>query len=482
MGMLPFAGHSWGRILAQAAPTALHDALFLFCRRAPRIILFTLAAGLAGYAYGVSRGPIYTATGRLLVSSTQPGLDHGEAARNEAEILRDPALIGSALPLLWASLPPPRKGAPALARKAEIWWHQQLETLGFISPATADSLFQARLQHALNVTAVPETDVVVLRFSWPDPGFPATVLNTLLGAQQRLASGNAQATQAAALAQTRLVDAQSQLAHIESRLASLPLLAGAAPDPATIEREKDRIDSRLSATRTEADTLRLERDLAAKKLEAADKAYLGGGWVDNPDTPASASGAPSLDQNFTDLLEKRGLLLTKLSPDSPRIKALDNQISEAREHAYQATKQVLGAHLHSVDARLAALSTRNDADDTALRGLDDRLVELEALLGSRKDASAHVAEARRELDDAQRQGDAAMRDAAGLRVLSQASVAPEPDFPTPALILWASLLGGVCLGLASAMLAERHRLTIDRPQDIARFLKIPVLAAVPELR
>ncbi len=468
--------------MADFTPNALHDAVYLLCKRAPRITAFTLLAGLAGFLYGVGTGPGYTATARLMVSPAQPGSDHSEAARNEAEILRDPALIRSTLPLLWASLPPPPQGIAGQLRAFSTWWHGRMAALGLTPMATRDALFEARLEHAFTATAVPGTDVVVLQLSWPDPGFPATVLNTLLREQQRLASGNAQAAEAAALAQSRLVDAQSQLAHIESRIASLPLLAGAPPEPGAMEREKDRIDSRLAATRADADALRLERDVAAKKLEAADKAYQGGGWVDNPDAPASANGAPALDQTFTDLLEKRGQLLMRLPADSPRIKVLDSQISDAREHAYQSVKQVLGTRLHTVDTRLATLSTQNDADDAALRALDDRLVELEALLGSRQEATSHVAEARRQVDDVQRQSDAAMHDAAGLHVLSQASVPPDPDFPSPPLILWASILAGFCAGIASAMLAERHRLTIDRPQDIARFLKLPVLASVPELR
>jgi succinoglycan biosynthesis transport protein ExoP len=468
--------------LVHAAPSAFEDALYVLRKRAFRIVAITLLAGMAAYLYGVGTGPIYTATGRLMVSPVQPGLDPGEAARNEAEILRDPSLIRGALPLLWASLPPPPQGVAGRVKALGTWWQRRLAALGLGSTATRDALFEARLEHALSVAAVPGTDVVVLQFSWPDQGFPAAVLNALLREQQRLASGNAQAAEAAARAQSRLVDAQSQLAHIESRIASLPLLAGAPPDPGAIEREKDRVDSRLAATRADADALRLERDLAAKKLEAADKAYQGGGWVDNPDAPANAAGTPALDQSFTDLLEKRGQLLMHLPPDSPKVKALDSQISAAREHAYQAVKQVLGTRLHAVDTRLAALSAMNETDDAALRALDDRLVELEALLGSRQEATSHVSEARRQLDVMQRQNDAAMHDAAGLRVLSHASVPAEPDFPSPPFILWASTLAGFCLGIWSAILAERYRITIDRPQDIVRLLNIPVLAAVPELR
>jgi uncharacterized protein involved in exopolysaccharide biosynthesis len=67
-------------------------------------------------------------------------------------------------------------------------------------------------------------------------------------------------------------------------------------------------------------------------------------------------------------------------------------------------------------------------------------------------------------------------------VLSGASAPEEPDWPSPVFLVWASSLAGLCLGLVSAARAERHRITIDRPQDIARVLKIPVLASVPELR
>jgi uncharacterized protein involved in exopolysaccharide biosynthesis len=469
-------------MLVQAAPNVLHDVLYLLCKRAFRIVAITLLAGSGAYLYGVGTGPLYTATGRLMVSPNQPGLDRGEAARNEAEILRDPSLLRSALPLLRASLPPPPQGIAGQLRALGAWWRGRLAASGLGTTATPDALFESRLEHALSIAAVPGTDVVVLKFSWPDPGFPATVLNTLLREQQQLASGNAQAAEASALAQSRLVDAQSQLAHIESRIVSLPLLAGAPPQPGALELEKDRIDSRLAATRADADALRLERDVAAKKLETADKAYQGGGWVDNPDAPATADGAPALDQTFTDLLEKRGQLLMRLPADSPKVKALDSQISQAREHAYQAVKQVLGSRLHTVDTRLAALSAQNEADDTALRALDDRLVELEALLGNRQEATTHVAEARHQVDEVQRQSDAAMHDAAGLRVLSQASVPPEPDFPSPVFILWAMTLAGFCVGVASAVFAERTRLTIDRPQDIMRLLNIPVLATVPELR
>jgi uncharacterized protein involved in exopolysaccharide biosynthesis len=144
--------------------------------------------------------------------------------------------------------------------------------------------------------------------------------------------------------------------------------------------------------------------------------------------------------------------------------------------------QVLGDRLHNIDDRLAALAAQSAADETELRSLDDRLVQLEALLASRQTAAAQVAEAARALDDQKRQAETAVHEAGGLRVMSEATAPPEPDWPSPVFLVSAASLAGFILGFASGFSAERTRITIDRPQDIARVLKIPVLASVPELR
>jgi uncharacterized protein involved in exopolysaccharide biosynthesis len=204
--------------------------------------------------------------------------------------------------------------------------------------------------------------------------------------------------------------------------------------------------------------------------------------VDNPDAPATASGGAPVDETFLDLLDKRGKLLAKLPADSPKVHAVDQEIAHAREHAFQAVQQVLVDRVRGIDDRLAALSAQGSADEATQRVLDDRLVQIEALQGSRQGALAQVTEAANALDEQRREAETAVHQAAGLRVLSEASAPVDADWPSPLFMLWASGLAGLALGLGSALLAERHRITIDRPQDIARTLKIPVLASVPELR
>ncbi len=442
----------------------------------------TLAVLGAFYVYGTVRGARYTAAARLMVSPVGGMERSGAAARNEAEILSDPALMRRLAPVLRKDVPPPVGREAELARGLRAWWRARLAVLGLAPAESEGGRLEAALARALDVRAVPDTDVIELRFAWDSPGFAALALNTLLADQQRLAAGDAEATQAVVLAAARLHDAQARLAALDERIATLPEIAGGAPDAGAIEREKDRVSSRIAAARGSADALRVERELAARKLEAADKAYAGGGWVDNPDAPATASGGAPVDEAFVDLLDKRGKLLAKFPADSPKVHAVDQEIAQARERAYQAVRQVLGNRVRGIDERLGALTAQGSADEAALRGLDDRLVQLEALQGSRESAAAQVAEAAHALDEQRREAETAVHQAAGLRVLSEASAPTEADWPSPLFLVWAGGLVGVALGLCSALLAERGRRTIDRPQDILRVLKIPVLASVPELR
>ncbi len=463
-------------------PSALRDATYVLFKRRNRILFLTLAAAFAAYLYGVAHGASFTATARLLTTATAPGQDHGQAARNEAEILRDPALLRAIEPTVGQLLPPPGRLAARTAHALAAWWHQQLVQAGLSAAETEDERLAVSLTRALRVVVVPDTDVVELRFTWRSPAFAAAVLNALLRDQHRLATGDAEASQGVILAAARLRDAQAQLAQLDQRIAALPQMSGAAPDAGEIEREKDRVASRIGAAQSSADALRVDRELAARKLEAAEKAYAGGGWVDNPDAPAGSSGEAAADPTFIALLEKRARLVNKVPADFPGVHEVDVQIAQAREHAYQTVHQVLNDRLHAIDDRLAALAAQSAADQGELRGLDDRLVQLEALLGSRKSAETQVSDAARALDEQKRQAETAIHQAAGLRVLGEANPPAEPDFPSPILLLWASTLAGFGLGLLSAVLAERNRITIDRPQDIARVLKIPVLASVPELR
>jgi uncharacterized protein involved in exopolysaccharide biosynthesis len=459
---------------------AVQDFGYIVCRRGLRIAAITMAAAAAAYIYTLAHGADYTATARILVAASPQ--EAGQAARDEAEILRDPALIRVMLPALKSSLPEAGGASARMVQQFGAWWRRQLISAGLSAPETPDQVFATRLTRALGVMAVPGTDVVTLRFTWSDPGFAAHVLNAVLGEQQSLASANSSAAQEIAVAQSRLNDARAELARIDGQIAALRDAGSGAADPGALEREKDRLANRVSTARAAAEQLRLERDVTTRKLEAADKAFAAGAWVDNPDSASSASGATTIDPVFLDLIDKRQRLLERLQADNPRVRALDQQISDAREHAYQSVKQMLGNRVRTLDERLATLTGQMIQDDAAARGVDDRLVAMEALLSSHAAAAAGLEDAQNHAEEVKRLAESAAREAGGLHVLSQATAPTEPDWPAPILVIAASSLFGLVLGLVSAILAELTRQTFDRPIEVVRLLEIPVLASVPELR
>lgn len=475
-----------GPTLNDAEPNTARDMLYLLFKRHVRIALITGAAATAAYILTAADGAHYSATARVLVTMAAASpqgnpsavvfQEHSTAARTEAEMLRDPALIRALMPALKARLKPPASRIARGAHHLAAWWRGQVARLGLAAPETQDQVLAENLSRALHVSVVNDTDLVALRFVWPDPAFAADALNAILDGQRSLASGHVEAVQAINLAQTRLHDAQAELARLNGQIG-----ANGSNDPAAIEREKERVASRIAAAQSNANALHLERDQLAHRLEAADATYKGGGWVDDPDAPMSSAGAPAMDPAFVDLLGKRQALLEHLPPDNPRVHGIDQQIAQAREHAYDKARRVFGARLKALDERLAAIDTQNAVDRAAMSGLDERLIDVEAVLRSRDEAASLVSEAARHADDVSRQVEPALRDI-GFRVLSPAEPPAEPDFPAPSLVLGLATLLGLAAGLASALRAERSLLTIDRPRDITRLLHIPVLASVPELR
>jgi uncharacterized protein involved in exopolysaccharide biosynthesis len=445
------------------------DFFYALRRHWRRALLLTTLAGTLGHAVGLWRGASYTAEARLMMSPPNGEADHGAAARNEAEILRDPAVMKT----LAAELKPYAPPAPTQGFGPLI--SARLRALGLL----ADPDFPTALAQGLRVDAAAETDIVELRFTWTESGFAARALNALLRDQQNLASGHEEKTQTFLLAQGRVADADMALKRIEAQIQALPASGGVAADAGAIEREKDRVTSRIAAARGSVDSLRVDRDLLTRKLEAAEKTYNGGGWVDNPDAPSSGQ---AMAPEFVELLDKRGKLFTRQPPDPVKLADIDRQIAAARERAYQAARQVLTGRLRELDTRIGAATQDMQTDETGLRLLDDRLVQIEALQNSRQTAEAQEAASERALDQARRAAETAMREAAGLRVLSEATPPGAADFPAPVFFTWMGVLAGLGLGVAASVLAERRRITIDRPQDIVRMLQLPVLASVPELR
>ena len=473
----------------------LSDLTDLLFRRFRRIVVILCLSAGAALAFNAVRGPSYTASVRVLVTpnagtvgtgSAGEGAvvvtDHGQTARNQAELLNDPGLTAKLLPgTLAAGAPAPPGLRERLLRRAGESGRDLAVRLGLVSPATDQERFAARLGHAVSAQAVGDTDVIRLDFTWDDRFFAARTVNLLLSGYQNAIAASAAARDALRQAQLAQADAEAELTDADMRRAAQSGGRNNAA-PADLDQERATLKERIEAARKTSDSLRLERELARRKLDTVDQAYKTGGWVDAADqgTGSGAGGAtPSAD--FAALLQERQDLTSAPKPDQRAIRRVNGEISDLREENYLSVRRFESAQIGDISDRLGRLDDQLTQDQAALRGLEAQAAQADVQNQAHAARVARVAAARRRTEAAAARVDAVWQEVGSTRALSEASPPAEPDAPSPVMVLNAACLFGLAAGFASALLAERRRLTIDRPSDIARHLKLDVVARLNEV-
>jgi uncharacterized protein involved in exopolysaccharide biosynthesis len=474
----------------------LLDLTYLLFRRGPRIVAVSGLIFGSALAYNAACGPSYTASMRVLVTpsagtlalsggSAEPGTsaaatlvvqDHGQTARNQAELLGDPGLIRKMLPNPRA-LPHAASPGPVewLLARAGGTWRAKAEKLGLIDAANDEERLQARLSHALTVRAVGDTDVIKLDFTWNDRAFAASALNWIVAGYQHRIADTVEGRDALQRAGIRRAGAQAELSAIDTALAKARDAAGRDGEG----QSKDAIQARLDAARGTADGLRLTQELARRKLAATDQSYKTGGWVGGAD--GQAAGASKLSEKFADLLKQKAVLAAATPPDADAIAAIDHQISQVRDQNYRRIRTQYSGELAAASDKLTPVAAGIAADEATLRALDARQADIQMLQAARPARLAALADETRHLAEARARIDAAWQEVGASRALSQAAPPAEPDFPAPGLLLKSAGAFGLAAGLASAAWAERRRRTFDRPADIVRLLGIDVLARLDDL-
>ena len=476
------------RSASRPAPThrrILPDVTDLLFRHFGRIAAVTCLTIGTALVYNAVYGPSYTASVRVLVTpsggtvgaggglpdggSTLVVADHGQTARNQAELLNDHGLISKFLPAASAA-PAARAGLlPMLAQRAGERWRRIGVRLGLLSPASAQELLAARLSHAVTARAVGDTDVVRLDFTWDDRFFAASAVNQVLAGYQRAIAGAADARAALRQAQVRQAEAEADLSGTMSR---------GGEQAVDLNGEKNAMQARVEAARTQADRLRLDRELARHKLEQVQHEYENGGWVDGADKD---SFTQDLADSFASLLKQRADLQSDPHPSARAIRRVDAEINEVRQQNYRAAQLALNSKVDTMSERLQSVEDGMTRDQAALRTLDTQSAEADLVAQTQAARQARATEARRRTLEASTRVDAVWQEVGSTRALSEAGVPAEPDFPAPSLLVDMATLIGVLLGLGGAMLAERRRATIDRPADVARHLDIEVLARLRDV-
>jgi uncharacterized protein involved in exopolysaccharide biosynthesis len=471
------------------------DALTMLFRHGRAILLATLVSVLTVGAYVATCQRQYTAVTRVLVSlgrekfedlgmQTQPmgNLVFQERAQNinnEVEILRDTALVMHALPALKARLEssPQAVRRPGILARARTWVMDQLIGAGLMKRRDPDIALALRLYRALAITAVKETDVIDVTFTWDDPVFAADALNLYIDAYNKQHLRVYETKRSVGFFQTQLDKAKAELADASAEQRRF-LHAGGMSN---LDLEKTQLLGELASLRQEAAGARIDQDAAQIKLSAVNAAFANGGWMDTEDAANAAEGTQALDQNFVQLLDQRTRLLSRFEPGAEPVRNIDQQIARLRSQKAQALGGFYRGRLAALNDKVARLDAQIAAKEQTLRGMTDQTAAYDAIQRRMTAATGLVEEYRRKLEELQVSSEMNAGAFSSVRVLSEATPPVLPSFPKPALMLGLAFAFGLLAGVAYAVLAEFLGRTFHQPAKVVRVLRLPVLATIPEL-
>jgi uncharacterized protein involved in exopolysaccharide biosynthesis len=481
--------------MEQTETFSLHDSLTVLFRHGRSILLVTLVSVLAAGLYlGVTQKQ-YTAVTRVLVSlgrekfedlgmQTQPMgnivfQERAQNINNEVEILRDTALVMQALPALKARLEesPLARRRPGLAARLRTWVSGLLIDAGLAQKPDPDTALALRFYRALSVTAVKETDVIDVTFTWNDPKFAADALNLYIDAYNRQHLRVYETKHSVSFFQGQLQKAQAELAAASAAQTAF-LHAGGVNN---LDVEKTQLLGELASLRQEVAGARIDQDAAQIKLAAVTGAFANGGWIDTEDTANAAEGTQVLDQSFVQLMDQRTRLLARFEPGAQPVQDIDRQIARLRSQKEQALSSFYRGRLAALADKVSRLDAQIAAREQALRGMTDQTAAYDAIERRLTAATALVEEYRRKLEQLEMSSEMNASDFSSVRVLSEASPPVLPSFPKPTLIMALALAFGLLAGVAYAVVAEFLGRTFHQPGQVARVLRVPVLATIPEL-
>jgi capsular exopolysaccharide synthesis family protein len=452
--------------------------------------LFLTGVVLAAAVFTLLQTPLYTATATLLIEPTDPQVIDIKHVLSDAfgyeddyyatqhELLRSRSLAADVIRERQLAKEPAfhDAGSTPLTRLAGIM-PLPVETvsrwLGPSAGADSEAWLIERYLDSLGVSPIPDSRLVELRFSSPDPELAAQVTNT--HARAYITQGLDLRTRANAEArrflEERLVELRSRLEAAEAALNEYRREQGivSLDDRANVvvERFAD-LNERLTAA--EAERIAAEADFRLVGQRSADAlpAVLESGVV------------RTLKEDLARLEGERASLASRFKPGYPQLVRLDAQIAEGRSRLAQEVENVAAgiesAYL-AAKSREGELRAQLEAQKTTALRLEDAAVEYAIL--------EHDAETARQLYDSVRQRIQETNVAAELRssnvfVIDEASPPLEPSSPRTGRNLALALMLGLLGGVGVAFLAEHLDGRLKGPQDVERHLGLASLGVVPD--
>ncbi len=365
---------------------------------------------------------------------------------------------------------------------------------------TASAQENALVEEVLKLvrTKTIDPDLVEIRVRHSDAELAALLANSLAEAMVHRFTTEAQreATQERRYIESSLRALERQLRDLEGQIAQEKKRLGIVDIPKETE-------ALLTAVRTyelELHNAQAERDAAEETLTRLQQQLEKEQPIVSVDVLKEDPLLKQMRDQLAQLEIERARLLATFTPEHPDVQQVEERINTLREalakQARQLVKerevapnpayQILYQQLMAAEANRFAAEARLQALNRFLPELRRRLSELPenqrrlgALLRKAQAAEQVYTNLLLRLEEAR------IREATkvgSLTVADIASVPQEPVSPRPLLTLALSLVLGLFLGIATALLMESLNETVTTSEEVQERLGIPVLASVPKTR
>jgi polysaccharide biosynthesis protein PslE len=485
----------------------LRDALAALFRHLRPALLILIAAIVGAGIYLLLTPAEFTADAKLIIrlgrekagAQVQGGAnqnymfsERAQNVNNEVEILRDPSIVRDEFAALKAITPtgdlgpPPEdwtdwliyQGRQALrgAKAVKTWVVDTVrvpfEAVGLLRHLTPDEkLFEAYLA-AFKVTFVKETDVIVTGFTWTEPHFAAQALNRLLDAYKRRHVEVYADETPASFYQSKLERARADLAAIDAQLATY--LKGNNTASFAIEQQNDL--GTLADLAKQKSAAQIEREVVEIRLKRTREA---GPDRWQPTPPDADPTVTAFDQRWADLRTKRAELAVRFRPAAPEFVSLDRDLAALSRQKYQALIAADTAKLAVLAEKIHSITAIEQNRRKAAIGQSDAALAYGRLSQQKSLLTDEITDTQKRID-ALRTGTGLDAQAVTSSALVARAVPPRaPSGPNRPLILGLAAGLGLLAAIAYVALAEILAQTYRSASEVARSLRVPVLAAVP---
>jgi succinoglycan biosynthesis transport protein ExoP len=342
-----------------------------------------------------------------------------------------------------------------------------------LPPDVRDHLL-SRFQRSLNVSIVPKTDIIAVRFKAKDPKLSAGVVNAIIHSyiERKIRTSYDSTMQVSDWLSSQMDDLKNKASESQEKLAELQRTTGLIGTDETSNTITDKL-KQLDAQLTTAEADRAVKEARYRIAASGD-----------PELLASSAPDPTLQLLRTQEAELRlqyTQLNTKFGNGYPKLAEVSNQVAQVDR---------------AIDVQLTRLSERYKNDYVAAANSEKMLhaafeeqkqKTFELNHGAAQYAILkHEVETTRDLyETLQRKlkeaGISAGLASANIGVVDVAQVPSEPVEPRVPMVLGMGLGAGLMLGTLSAVVLEAMDTTIRSGEEAEAVCGVPSLATIPRI-